>query len=367
MLDRRVVTHFNWPLMLLILLLAAIGLANLNSATATFDLKSQTTLFRAQILWSAIGFGALLFIIAIHYRHYRDMAYAIYGFGCLLLLLVFVLGTERYGHQSWIAIGGFSFQPTELAKIAMIVGLSRLLSDTHHYSSMGFKELLPGLGLVFLPTLLVAAQGDLGSSFFFVLIGASVLMVRGIKRQVIIVAVLVAVAASVAGYFFVLAPYQKERIANFINPELDRSGSGYQTIQGKIATGSGRLWGTGYMKGQTNKLKFVPERHTDFIFTVFAEEWGFAGSFFLMSLYLSLLLMGIYIGMKSNDLFSFYLCFGTTALLFWHMVLNLGGALGLLPLTGVPLPFLSYGGSSLLTNWMSVALLLNVSMRRYMF
>ena len=367
MFDRRLVTHFNWGLMILTLMVAALGLINLNSATATFDLKDQASLFHAQLLWTAIGASFLLVIVLIHYRHYRAMSYVIYAFGNLLLLLVLFVGRKIYGHQSWLAIGSFSLQPTELAKITMIIGLSRLLADGQQRVSMDFKDLLPGLALILFPTFLVAKQGDLGSSFFFILIGGSLLLLRGIRWYVLVATILLGMGVCTMGYFFFLSPYQKDGIATFMNPELDRKGAGYQIVQAKIAVGAGGLWGTGYMKGQTNKLKFVPERHTDFIFTVLAEECGFAGSFFLMILFLGFLLMGIYVGMKSHDLFSFYLCNGVIALFFWHMVVNLGGALGLIPLTGVPLPFLSYGGSSLLTNWIGIALILNVSMRRFMF
>ncbi len=367
MFDRRLITHFNWSLLGVTLFLAITGLINLRSATSSFDLQSQNALFHAQFVWSAIGLLALVIIISIHYRHYQHLAYVIYGFSLFLLLTVLFLGKKVAGHQSWIAFGPFTLQPTEFAKLGLIFALSRHLSTLRNKWGGGFLDLIPSFFLLSLPTVLVILQGDLGSSFFFALIALTLILVFGVRWHVIATVAGIGLIVAVVGHLFFLSPYQKNRIETFLNPELDRKGAGYHLIQSKIAVGSGGFLGKGYLKGQTHKLKFVPERHTDFIFPVLAEEWGFIGGAALLTAYLVFLLLGLNVSLRSGDGFSFFLGIGIVSLFFWHLVINLGGVLGLIPLTGVPLPFFSYGGSSLLTNWMGGALLLNISMRRFMF
>ncbi|MBI4412071.1 MAG: rod shape-determining protein RodA [Deltaproteobacteria bacterium] len=368
MFDRRLITHFNWPILIVALVLAMMGLANLYSATSTFDPGEQTSYFRAQLVWLTIGISSLLVVFSIHYRHFRALSYVFYGITAVLLLLVLVVGRKVAGHQSWLQIGPVSLQPTEIAKLGLIFGLSRYLS-VFRPSPKGatFRELIPPFLFFLLPTGLVILQGDLGSSLFFGLIFGTLILIYGVRWQVLVSMLVLFVVVATLAYFFFLSPYQKNRILTFLNPEMDRRGSGYHLIQSKIAVGSGGWMGKGYLKGKTHKLKFIPERHTDFIFTVLAEEWGFLGSGMILGLFGLLLFLGISVAVRANDRFSFFLSVGVCALFFWHLVVNLGGVLGLMPLTGVPLPFFSYGGSALMTNWIGIGLLLNVSMRRFMF
>lgn len=343
------------------------GLANLFSATSSFDAHSQTTFFHAQMVWSGIGLVFLSIVISIHYRHFRALSYVIYGFSLFLLLAVLLFGKKVAGHQSWLMIGPLTLQPTEFAKLGLIFALSHYFSDRKNLQGEGFLDLIPSLGLYLLPTILVTLQGDLGSSLFFGLIYISMALVHGVRWQVIATLGSTAAILCVVAFFFFLSPYQKGRIQTFLNPELDRRGEGYHLIQSKIAVGSGEFFGKGYLKGQTHKLRFVPERHTDFIFPVLAEEWGFLGGGIVVLVFLLFLLLGLQVAGKTSERFSFFLCVGICSLFFWHLVINLGGVLGLMPLTGVPLPFFSYGGSALLTQWIGVGLLLNISMRRFMF
>lgn len=365
MIDRRLITYFNWPLLGITLLLTFFGLANLRSATLNLEVQSSWY-FQNQILWSVLGLATLALTTTIHYRFYQGMSYWIYGITLLFLVLVLVLGREISGHQSWLEIGPLRLQPSELAKIGFLFAMAKHLSESRFYQA-GVKELVPSLFLFLLPTLLVLLQGDLGSSLFFGLIYISLILTRGVQGRLVAWMAIVVVMISLLGYLFLLSPYQKNRIKTFVNPELDRRGAGYHLIQSKIAVGSGSFLGKGYGKGQTHKLKFIPERHTDFIFPVLAEEWGFFGSCVVLGLYLVFLLLLLEVAKRSSDLFSFFMAVGVTALFFWHLVINLGGVLGLMPLTGVPLPFFSYGGSSLLTNWIGLGILLNISMRRFMF
>lgn len=367
MFDRRLLTHFNWPLLGIVMTLALMGLVNLKSATSSFDSISQAQFFHAQIVWSLIGLGLLSVIISIHYRHFRHLSYFIYILSLLLLILVLLVGRKVSEHQSWLSLGPVSLQPTEFAKLGLIFALSRHLAEIKTPKGAGLVELIPSFVVFVLPTLLVILQGDLGSSLFFGLIYFSLVLIHGIRWKVIALVFVLGVLSSVSAYFFFLSPYQKDRIATFLHPEGDRLGAGYQLIQSKIAVGSGGWTGKGYLHGKTHKLKFVPERHTDFIFPVLAEEWGLWGGMVVLGGFLVFLMTALQVANRSADRFAFFLCAGISALFFWHMVVNLGGVLGLMPLTGVTLPFFSYGGSALLTNWIGVALLLNVSMRRFMF
>ncbi len=366
MFDRRLLTHFNWPLLIVAFLLAGMGLLNLRSATSSFDVHSIGALFRAQLMWSGIGFGLMIVIVSIHYRHLSHASYFFYGMSLLLLILVLVVGRKIAGHQSWLQFGGISLQPSELAKLGLIFGLAKYFSDQPSSRVAGFLDLIPSFILFLLPALLVLKQGDLGSSLFFGLIYLTLALLQGIRWKVIASLASGGIILCVVAYSF-LSPYQKDRITTFMNPEMDRKGAGYHVIQSRIAVGSGGWVGKGYLKGQTHKLKFVPERHTDFIFSVLAEEWGFLGCSFILLLYLAFLLLELNIAFHSHERFCFFLCVGLASLVFWHMVINLGGVLGLMPLTGVPLPFFSYGGSALLANWIALALALNISMRRFMF
>lgn len=367
MFDRRLLTNFNWGLLAVILALSAIGITNLYSATSSFDSTVQMNFFQDHMLRTGIGLFFVLVITSVHYRHFQALSYGIYAFSMLLLVLVLVFGSKIYGHQSWLSLGPVRIQPSEFAKLGFIIGMARHMTTWIPGKNATLKDLIPSFILFLIPTLLVLLQGDLGSSLFFGLIYGTLILIHGVQKRILFSLLGGLAIVSVLAYFFFLSPYQKNRIATFMNPELDHKGSGYHLIQSKIAVGSGGFTGKGFLKGQTHKLKFIPERHTDFIFPVFAEEWGFLGALVVLGLFFIFFLMGLEIATRTPDRYGFYLVVGVCALFFWHLVINLGGVLGLMPLTGVPLPLFSYGGSALLTNWLGIALLLNISMRRFMF
>jgi len=225
--------------------------------------------------------------------------------------------------------------------------------------------LVPG-ALLAVPVVMVMKQPDLGTALLILAIGGTMGLFAGIRRAALVVLGCGGLLAAVGGWFL-LHDYQRQRIYTFLNPEKDPLGAGYHIIQSKIAVGSGGLFGLGFGKGTQAQLSFLPERHTDFAFSVFAEEWGFAGCLVLLALYLLIVLWGLYIARRASDRFGMYLALGVTAMLFWHIVVNLGMVVGLLPVVGVPLPLFSYGGTSMLTTMTGVGLLLNVSMRRFMF
>jgi rod shape determining protein RodA len=351
------------PLFICALLIALIGIVNLHSATATFEAGAHLSSFvTAQLLYTLMGMIAMGILSRLSLRRLYDLAPFVYGFGILLLILVLIpgIGSRHQGAQSWLNLGFVRVQPTEFAKIALLCLLSRRLADMNLTQSMTLKDLV-GPTLIFsVPTVLVILQNDLGSSLIFGLIFISLIFLQGVQWRFIVVALVLVVFLGTVTYRYFLKPYQKNRIVSFMEPERDPRGSGYHLVQSKIAVGSAGLWGKGYLKGEANKLKFLPERHTDFVFPVLAEEWGFVGATATLLIYFFFLLYGVNAASCAGNRFGFFLSLGLVAFFFWQMVINLGGVLGLLPLTGVPLPFLSYGGSSLVVTWMAVGLLLSV-------
>lgn len=355
--------RFYSPLFIFASLIALIGIVNLHSATATFETGVILSSFvKAQLLYTLLGIVGMGVLSRLSLRRLYSWAPVIYGVSLFLLVLVLIpgIGAQHQGAQSWLNFGMVRVQPTEFAKIALVCFLSRRLADMNLTQSMTLKDLIVP-GLIFLtPTALVVMQNDLGSSLIFGFIFISLIFLQGIQWRLIVVALVLVVFLGTITYHYFLKSYQRNRIVSFMEPERDPRGAGYHLVQSKIAVGSAGIWGKGYLKGEANKLKFLPERHTDFVFPVLAEEWGFVGATATLLIYFFFLLYGVNVASCAGNRFGFFLSFGLVAFFFWHLVINLGGVLGLLPLTGVPLPFLSYGGSSLVVTWMAVGLLLSV-------
>lgn len=365
MFDRRLITHFNWTYLLLILLIAVIGIANMYSATSSWTTAVQPVYIK-QFYWLGIGVVIVLVVCIFDYRHLEYLSFPFYGGNLLLLVLVLVIGRTSMGATRWISLAGINVQPSEIMKIVIIIILARYFSDKEHLRGFSLKELIvPGL-ILGVPALLIMKQPDLGTALLVLCIGATMALFAGVQRSAIVFLCMSGLAAAFGGWFL-LHNYQKQRIMTFLNPERDPLGAGYHIIQSKIAVGSGGLSGLGFMKGTQSQLSFLPERHTDFAFSVFAEEWGLAGCLILLSLYCLIVLWGLHIALRSNDRFGMYLAIGVSAMLFWHIIVNLGMVIGLLPVVGVPLPLFSYGGTSMVTTMTGVGLLLNVGMRRFMF
>lgn len=365
MFDRRLVTNFDWVLLITVCLLAGVGILNLYSATVGWAVHG-TPIYLKQSLWLAGGVFMALLICCFDYRHLEH--YALYAYIATLGLLLFVLalGKTSMGATRWINLGFFNLQPSEVAKIVIIITLARIFGRTA--LPMGYRLLnlwLPA-GLLLIPFLLIVKQPDLGTALMLVFIAVSMLLFAGLQRNTLQILLAAGAATACAGWFM-LRDYQKARIRTFLYPEADPLGSGYHIIQSKIAVGSGGFWGRGFMDGTQSQLSFLPERHTDFAFSVFAEEWGFSGSVLLLLGYLFLIVWGIYVARRAADRFGMFLAIGVTAMIFWHIIVNLGMVIGLMPVVGVPLPLFSYGGTSMITTMIGVGLLMNVSMRRFMF
>ncbi len=363
---KRIFGHFPMVSFVVLCVWLALGLLNLYSATYRLQAEGASPLFYSQLIWVGLGLVILLLTTLFDYHWLFEAAYPLYGISVFLLSLVFVFGRSVAGQQNWISIGGFSFQPSEIAQLGLVLALAKYYS-TRTQNRFSFFNLLPPLALFLAPFLLVVFQKDLGGSLFFILIFISLTVCMRVKKRLYILALIVAIGGGFALYQFGLKPYQKDRVRLFMNPEADPRGKGYHLMQSKIAVGSGGILGKGYLKGSINKLKYLPEKHTDFIFSVYAEEWGLAGGVFAITLFVIFLLLGVEIAAHAKEPFGGLLAFGIVAIFFWHMVINLGGVLGLLPLTGVPLPLMSYGGSSILTSLLSVGILFNVRMRRFSF
>jgi rod shape determining protein RodA len=364
MFDRRLVVNFDWVLLLTVLLLAAIGIVNLYSATASW--QAATPIYMKQLLWLGGGVMILMIICLFDYRHLEHYAVPSYIVSVAMLIYVLTMGKATMGATRWINLGFFNLQPSEVIKVATILILARIFATTVEPNGYILKDLWRPALLMLIPAVLILKQPDLGTTIMVLAIAGTMLLFAGLQRGTIIFLTLAGLLVAVAGWFG-LHDYQRARIMTFLNPEADPLGSGYHIIQSKIAVGSGGFWGKGFLHGTQSQLSFLPERHTDFAFSVFAEEWGFAGSLLLLTLYLFLVVWGLYIARRASDRFGMFLAIGVTAMVFWHIIVNLGMVIGLLPVVGVPLPLFSYGGTSMITTMIGIGLLMNVSMRRFMF
>lgn len=361
--DRRMLAKFDYILLILILILSAGGLANLYSSTAVMDLN----LFRSQFVWLPFCFGVMLLTFAINYSLLEGASYKIYIAICILLLAVDLFGHSSHGAQRWLNIGLFKLQPSEFSKVTIIFALSQYFYNHPNVKGYSFRELLAPIGLVLVPFALVLKQPDLGTAGIILLISMTMFIYIGVLKRVWIAFSLLTLVSLPIIWFVLMQNYQKMRILTLFNPAKDPLKSGYHINQSLIAIGSGRWWGAGYLKGTQSGLRFLPEQHTDFTFSVFAEEWGFIGSSIIILLFLILVSRGLIITARSKDRFGALLSVGITAYVFWQVVVNIGMCLGIFPVVGVPLPFFSYGRSALLSLYLTLGMLLNISSRRFMF
>jgi rod shape determining protein RodA len=317
------------------------------------------------VYWLVLGGIFATVVAAIDYRHFERLGYALYGFGIVLLLLVFVLGKDIRGSSRWIYIGTFSFQPSEFMKLFLVIALAKYLHDDPKSEGRRLVDLAVPAAIAGLPMLLILRQPDLGTALILGLIFVTICLLTRIQwRSLVTLAVSLGIATPLA-WSYVLKDYQKKRITDFLNPDANILGSGWHAHHARIAIGAGQVTGEGFMRGTQNQYLFLPDQHSDFPFAVFAEDWGFLGCFLLVALYAFIVLWSIRIAATAKDRFGAVLAIGVGALLFWHAFFNLGMVTGLLPVVGVTLPLFSAGGSSVLTVMLGIGLLMNVSMRRF--
>lgn len=364
MFDRRLIECFDWGLLLLTLLISSVGLVVLYSAVTAGESIADHVLFKKQMIWMGMGLFIMFASVLVHYRYLDKGSIAIYFTCVLLLVMVLVVGKYVGGSRRWLALGPFTMQPSELMKLSLIIMVSSIYSGVVGEKGVDFRDLIKPLIALIIPFALIVNQPDLGTALLlFFLVAGITLFVRVQKRVFIVCATLVGSAAPLV--WFVLKDYQKARILTFLNPDRDPLGAGYHIIQSKIAIGSGMITGKGFLHGTQSALDFLPEQHTDFILSVLAEEWGFTGCLFLLFLYLVLLVWGLNISYSCRDMFGSILSFGITLMIFWQIFINVAMVMGIMPVVGVPLPLISYGGSSVITNMVGIGILMNISMRRF--
>ena len=363
-IDRRYFHNFDWGLLLLLLAIIGMALMNLYSASYPPSLYGIPPYLKQCYLFLMGGMG-ILFILCFDYTELHFWNYPFYILIILLLVFVLVAGNSAGGAQRWINLGLFKLQPSELAKLMLVVTLASYYSRKDEDVGYGLKEMVTPVLLTGLPFLLILKQPDLGTALMLGIIFVSMTVFAKVRWQTYAVGIGLGGAAGVFAWFNLLRPYQKRRIETLLDPGKDPMGQGYQILQSKIAVGSGGVGGKGYLEGTQGHLHFLPERHTDFAFSVWGEEWGFSGSVFFLMAYFSLLIWGLYAAMTARDRFGVFLAFGVVMLIFWQAVINLLMILGFLPVVGIPLPLVSYGGSSLLTTLLALGILMNVRMRRF--
>lgn len=360
MIDRNVFREVDWTLVGLLLLNAVAGCLLVYSSTV----DQPGHIYLKQAFWLAISCVGFFLALLVDYKVLVTYVPVFYLLGLAILIAVFFFGRFVGGAKSWLRVAFISIQPSEIMKIIVILALARVFAEYKKpYLSLG--RAMVSIGIALVPMALVAIQPDLGTAATYAPLILAAMLLAGLNRKIMIIVLLGALLVGFVGWNYGLRDYQKKRVLTLFSPSLDPKGSGYQITQSKIAIGSGGVLGKGFRKGTQSQLRFLPARHTDFIFAVLGEEFGFLGVTAAMSLYLLLLLRLFRTVAKARDRAGIYVVFLVSVLLTFQFLVNVLMVVGLFPVTGIPLPFLSYGGSSLLASFIAVGLVVNVRMRRF--
>ncbi|NIN00117.1 MAG: rod shape-determining protein RodA [candidate division Zixibacteria bacterium] len=398
--------EFDLLLVIAALILSFIGILLIYSAKLHSDNPADRGIYIKQIIWVLLGLLVCILTFSIPLRLFEFFSNVLYFISLLTLVLILVMGSSKLGAARWISVGGFNIQPSEFAKIATVLPLARYLAYSKR-SAHSFRWLVSVVGMALLPALLILRQPDLGTSLVFFAVLISMLFWSGVRLSYLFL-IVSPVISLICGFhpliwavFFLalitllyrlrptfvfsmsflllnlafgavtlvvwdkLHDYQKQRIIVFLDPGKDSQGAGYQIIQSEIAIGSGGLTGKGYLEGSQTKLAFLPHQHTDFVFSVLGEEFGLTGGIILLALFSLLIVRGILIAQKTRNTFASNVAMGLTAIIGFQMTVNIGMTLGVMPVTGLPLPFVSYGGSSMLLSWAILGMLLAINSRWY--
>ena len=351
----KIVKRLDITLLATAIITAIYGLFILYGAS----IKAGESFFRNQIIWFILSLLLLALFSFISYKQYRHYIIIAYVIDVLLLLAVLFIGKTTMGAQRWIDIGFFKLQPSEFTKIIVIIALAAYLSEKKGVISS--KDILISMGIVGLPMMLIFVQPDLGTAMVLLVVWVCLILLAGINaKQLATIAMIGLIILLAVFQLNILQQYQINRLLVFINPDMDPSGAGYNLTQSKIAVGSGGLTGKGIKRGSQTNLDFIPEAHTDFIFAVLGEKVGFVGALLLLGLYLTILIRGIRISLVASSFFGSLVSLAIVSMWLFQILVNVGMTIGIMPITGIPLPFLSYGGSSLFTNMASTGILLSV-------
>jgi len=352
-------SELNWPIVIVVAMIAGIGFALLYSVAG----GSVDPWARKQVVRFAIGMMGMVFIAVIDIRVWMFLAYPLYIFSLILLIIVSVMGHTGMGATRWLNLGFMNFQPSELMKIALILALARYYHCLAKEEVGQYRRLIMPLLLIVAPVILVLLQPDLGTSLLIIIGGLSILFCGGVRLWIFIAGFIAMIPTAIGAWKF-MKPYQQSRVLTFLDPERDPLGAGYHSIQAKIAIGSGGVYGKGFMQGSQSQLNFLPEKHTDFIFTVLSEEFGLTGGVGLIALYIILLGYAFITAMSAKSQFGRLLSLGIAVTFFLYMFINIAMNLGMLPVVGVPLPLVSYGGSAMLSLLVGIGFLLCVALHR---
>lgn len=358
--------NIDWVLMLLVIVIEAWGLTTVYSATHGRIETHLGDLYIKQLYWFSAGLVLMVMVTLVDYQFLGKGAYIFLVLGILSLVGVLQFGRVVSGARRWIYLGPLSFQPSEIVKIFLILSFAKYFTDTRREGGYRFRDLLlPGV-MMGIPFVLIAKQPDLGTALVLFLVAYTLIFASGFPLKILLSLTGLGLAGMPVAWTF-LKDYQKVRLITLLNPDFDPLGAGYHSWQSKIAIGSGGFWGKGLFAGTQSGLNFLPEKHTDFIFAVLAEEWGFLGAAGLIVLYMALILRGISIAYTSKDRLGSLIATGVVAMLAFYVLLNIAMTMGLAPVVGLPLPLFSYGGSSALATMAAVGLLLNIRMRRFLY
>lgn len=362
--DRRLIHHFDWVMLLMLGLVAGMALANLFSSTWNGTGVVSSVFYKQMYLYVG-GLFLILLFISIDYQELATFGYIMYAGVVVLLLYTNLFVDTIAGTQRWINLGFFRLQPSEPAKLTLVLVLASCYSRMENVNGYRVRDLIRPAVLTAVPFVLILIQPDLGTALMLAILFVSMTLFVKLRWSTIGIMAGTGISCVVIGWKYLLQDYQRRRIETFLNPEGDPMNHGYQIMQSKIAVGSGETFGKGFMEGTQGHLNFLPERHTDFAFSIWAEEWGFAGSLFFLSCYFFMLIWGINIAMTAKDKFGVLLAYGLVMMIFWQAVINLFMIMGFLPVVGIPLPLFSYGGSSLVTTLVAIGIMMNIRMRRF--
>ncbi len=365
MIDRRMIASFDWLLLGLLILLAGMGAVNLYSAASSFQ-GGGTPVYLKQIYWFGLGLLVMMAVAAVGYQRLAHLAYPFYGLVVVSLVAVLLWGKVVGGSQRWLALGPFVVQPSEMARLAVILVLAWYFHRRDQDEPYNLRQLVIPMALIMLPAVLILKEPDLGTALLVMIVGTSVILMNGVRLTSLALATGSLLAVLPVGWNY-LKDYQKRRIFSFLDPASDPLGAAYHLIQSKIAVGSGGFAGKGFMAGTQSQLHFLPEQHTDFAFSVVAEEWGFVGAVVVLLIIAAVIYRCLMQAMRAKDRMGMLVVVGVTAMVFWPAVINVGMVLGLFPVVGIPLPFISYGGSSMITTMAAMGLIQGVAMRRFVF